>query len=117
MASKYDQPDAPDTDRYEDKPIDVADEPKDGELWAERLTVREHMERLAFGILAGIDPADHAHHTALDVLQTFEVELAKASTPARAEALLKHLRAIEKAVSRVASAASDKVDSFQGGPF
>ena len=29
MASKFDQPDAPDTDRYEDKPIDVADLPDD----------------------------------------------------------------------------------------
>lgn len=61
---------------------------------------------------APIDPAEHAAHAALDVFQTIEVELAKCSTPARAEALRRIADVIFKQADRVALAATSKLEDL-----
>lgn len=61
---------------------------------------------------APIDPAEHAAHAALDVFQTIDVELAKCSTPARAQVLRRIADTIYKQADRIALAATAKLEDL-----
>src|SRR5262245_13592165 len=90
--SRYDQPSEPDFDRYEDKPIDVQDEPQDGEPWG-----------------AAVDPAEHAAHALIDALATMERQLAQVTDVQRAIVLKAMLDRAWRSIDRLALAATDKI--------
>lgn len=110
MASRYDQPDAPDDDRYDDKPVDAADEPHDGEPWPDAIQGRGYIRLAPFG--DAIDPAEHATHTIIDAFTTLQMELAKASTTERAFTLRRMIQGLEVQIAAVADAAAQKVEDF-----
>lgn len=112
--SRYDQPDAPDTDRYEDRPVDVADEPADGMSWADANALAFDLVREAAGFSSAIDPAEHAYHAAVDAFATLEVELAKASTTDRAIVLRRLCGTLFEQADRVAQASTSKLEDLAG---
>ncbi len=123
MASKFDQPDSDDTSVYdEERPVDVQDEPTDGEPWldsggcgrsllrnARPLQDAQHFRVNAL-LDAPIDPAEHAAHRIIDALSTLETELAKVSDLERCWSLRRIMGSVTKDTERVHQAIIDKID-------
>lgn len=97
--SRFDRNDVDPMDRYEARPIDVQDLPKDGEPWPSELG-------------RAIDPAEHAYHAVLDAFGTLECELAKASTTDRAQVLRRLCGAIYTSADRIALASTAKLEDL-----
>lgn len=99
--------DPPDDDRYDMKPPDVADEPKDGESWDDAFI------RVQDGLLSGaIDPAEHAAHALIDALTDLEKEITTATTLERAHQLKALLKRAYVQVNAVDLKASAKIDAL-----
>ncbi len=108
MTSRYDQPDTDPMDQWEEKPVDAADEPADGESWPEVWNRMKHGESLS----TAIDPAEHAYHAAVDAFATLEVELAKCSDAKRAWVLRRLTQALDRRATDVMQAAASKLDDL-----
>lgn len=99
--------DPPDDDRYSDKPVDVADEPRDGESWLDAFM------RVQDGLLSGaIDPAEHAAHELIDALTTLEHEIVKTTDLERAHVLKGIIKRHFQQANRVDLKASAKIDAL-----
>jgi len=97
--SRYDRSDVDPMDRYESRPLDVADLPADGEPWPSELG-------------RAIDPAEHAYHAVLDAFSTLECELAKCSTTERALVLRRLCDQVYRSADRIALASTTKVEEL-----
>ena len=102
--SRYDRSDVDPQDRYEDRPVDVADYPRDGQPWPKELG-REPFP---------IDPAELATHRAIDAFDTLQVELAKVSDLERAWQLKRMVDGLWHQADRVNRATMDKIDVLIG---
>ena len=81
-------PDPPDEDRYEVKPVDAADAPRDGEPWMQDgESWTDAIKRLEKKGLASVDLAEWAAHALIDALTTLEQELVKTQDLERAHFL------------------------------
>lgn len=99
--------DPPDDDRFEDKPIDAADAPRDGEPW----NVEPEDEPDPSAILkTAIDPAEHAAHVIIDALTTLEQELVKCHDLNRAHALKQLTKRAWQHANLVDGKASDVIN-------
>ena len=87
--------DEPDLDRYEMKPPDAADVPKDGEPWG-----------------ASVDPAEHAAHALIDALMTLELQMVQVTSLERAVSLKHAIRRLYQQMDRVDLKASEKIDEL-----
>lgn len=108
--------DPPDDDRYDDKPLDAADIPADGDPWVTT-------NQFAFDIVTNIatvpreqaiDPAEHAATRVLEAFETLDVELAKCSTVNRALVLRTIVGHLYHQADRLALAATAKLDDLAG---
>lgn len=92
----------PDPFQYDASPVDVQDEPRDGEPWPSELG----------SVSAAIDPAEHVAHAVLDAFQTLECEMAKCSTVDRALALRRICGSLYHSADRLALASTDKLNDL-----
>ncbi len=129
MTSKFDQPDTDPMDQWEEKPLDVQDEPADGEPWQSARKCSCWLGTTStFGSSVAreqcavhglhrypdppIDPAEHAYHSAIDAFATLEVELAKCSDTKRAWVLRRLTQALDRRATDVMQAAASKLDDL-----
>jgi hypothetical protein len=128
--------DPPDDDKYEPKPvedIDVPDfdQPDPPPTQGDKARAQALLRRWAESdiptpvvppdgtypdgtpnLRTVVDPAEHAAHALIDVVDTFQKEIASASTLERAHQLRKMLKRAWADVTRLCDNAGDKVDLF-----
>lgn len=127
--------DPPDEDRFNDRPIDVQDEPQDDPeppvepfearittltpIEAETLTLQATYNRFQSQMLDSVDPpvdpAEHAAHDMIDALSRFEREIALAGDADRMFTIWHALQRVTARCLEVADKAGDKTERLIGG--